>query len=454
MGKPHRVLLAVVGLVCVIAIAGGVLLRPPAARDVDAPTADSATLHDATLTGVAQVDTEAGAGLAQDTQTLKITAVLADGREVAMEMVDETGNMFSVGQRVRVAEAVGPDGEASFYVNDIQRSRPLLILFALFLLAVLAFGRWQGARALVGLALTLGVVAAFVVPAVLAGRDPVLVALSAAVLIMVVTLYLTHGVQPKTTAAVIGTLAALGVTAGLSWLFIQLTSLTGLSSEEARMASLQVGGLSLQGLLLAGIIIGALGVLDDVTMAQASTVFALRRTDPRAGFTTLFSEGMSVGRDHVAATINTLFLAYVGASLPLLILFSGSPDPLPVILSSEIVAVEIVRTLVGSIGLMASVPATTALAAWLARATVGATTSRGDDIAADDEIAADDAIGTPDERRRTRAHRGSDAHDGPGPFNGSSETGVELEWERRLRSSYGLDRAHRPVAEPDDRHSR
>jgi hypothetical protein len=148
-------------------------------------------------------------------------------------------------------------------------------------------------------------------------------------------------------------------------------------------------------------------------MAQASTVFALRRTSPQAGFRTLFSGGMSVGRDHVAATINTLFLAYAGVSLPLLILFSSSPDPFPIIASSEIVAVEIVRTLVGSIGLMASVPVTTALAAWLAH-------SR------DDIIALDDADG--------------DATTDAPSLSDLGAPGGDLEWEHRLRESYGLHR--------------
>jgi uncharacterized membrane protein len=252
------------------------------------------------------------------------------------------------------------------------------------------------------------------------------VALSAAVVIMAVTLYLTHGVRAKTTAAVMGTLIALALTVGLSWAFIELASLTGLSDEEARLASVSVGGLSLRGLLLAGIIIGTLGVLDDVTMAQSSTVFELRRADPQAGFGRLFGGAMAVGRDHVAATINTLFLAYAGASLPLLILFSSSPDPLPVIASSEVVAVEIVRTLVGSIGLMASVPVTTALASWLAR-------DRDDQVPLD--MTDDDP---PRRRRRTR-----DEIDAPSPFNDDEG---ELEWEQRLRSSYGLRDGGRAAA--------
>jgi uncharacterized membrane protein len=244
---------------------------------------------------------------------------------------------------------------------------------------------------------------------------------------MAVTLYLTHGFRPKTTAAVVGTLGALGVTVALSWLFIQFASLTGLASEEARLANVQVGGLSLRGLLLAGIIIGALGVLDDVTMAQSSAVFEFRAADPLAGGSQLYSRAMTVGRDHVAATINTLFLAYAGASLPLLILFSSSPDPLNVIASSEVVAIEIVRTLVGSIGLMVSVPLTTILAAWLARPSEHGAAPRAEPTDAH----------LPPQRVRVP---GEDAFADAKPFSAGDE--AESDWERRLRDSYGLDRLH------------
>jgi uncharacterized membrane protein len=422
----------VVAAACVAAVLGAVLLWPPATPEVDSGVDPNVTLRDATLTAIESAGTADDAGLAPGSEALRITARLADGRSVSFDMIDETGDTFSVGQEVRVAEAEGPDGGVTYYINDIRRGRPLAILAAIFLAAVVVFGRWQGVRALLGLALTLGVVILFVVPAVLAGGDPVAVALCAAVAIMVVTLYLTHGVRPKTTAAVVGTLLALTVTVGLSWLFIELTALTGLADEDARMASLAVGGLSLRGLLLAGIIVGALGVLDDVTMAQSSTVFELRRADPRASTGTLFSGAMRVGRDHVGATINTLFLAYAGASLPLLILFSGSPDPLPLIASSEVVAVEIVRTLVGSIGLMASVPLTTALAAWLA----GGATDEAVDVDAELHEPRRDA-------RRTRGRNRPDAANDP-PFAGVAADDGDLEWERRLRESYGLQRPHVP----------
>jgi uncharacterized membrane protein len=427
MRRAHQALLVVVVAACVAAVVGVVLLWPSNAEQADVTTVpDGVTLRSAELTGITELDDADDPGLAPGARVLEMTARLDEGRAVTFEMVDETGDLFAVGQRVRIAEAEGPDGGVVYYVNDIERDRPLLLLTLVFLVAVLVFGRWQGLRALVGLGITLAVVVLFIVPAVLDGGDPVVVALSAAVVIMAVTLYLTHGVRPKTTAAVLGTLIALAVTVGLSWLFIELASLSGLADEEARLASVSSGGLSLRGLLLAGIIIGALGVLDDVTMAQASTVFELRRADRHADFGSLFAGAMAVGRDHVAATINTLFLAYAGASLPLLILFSTSPDPLPVIASSELVAVEIVRTLVGSIGLMVSVPVTTALAAWLAR-------DRGTDRRRSDDP--DHHYAPPTPERVDGA-----AESEPSPF---VEDDAEQAWERRLRDSYGIRGGHR-----------
>src|SRR5699024_6995009 len=150
----------------------------------------------------------------------------------------------------------------------------------------------------------------------------------------------SHGFNPKTTAAVVGTAVALVITGLLAWGFANAASLTGYTSEEARLLSLEVGGLNLQGLLLAGIILGGLGVLDDVTMSQSSTVFALRRASSEAGFKELFTNALAVGRDHVAATVNTLFLAYAGASLPLLILFVIGGQTWGEVITSELVAVE------------------------------------------------------------------------------------------------------------------
>ena len=231
---------------------------------------------------------------------------------------------------------------------------------------MVAFGRWQGVRSLLGLGLSFVVIVSFVVPAILHGHSPVLVAVTGAMAIMLISLYLSHGVGPKTTAAVVGTALALGLTAALAIAFVAAASLTGLASEEAQNANYAVGGLSLRGLLLAGIIIGGLGVLDDVTMSQASLVDELHHANPTAGMAALVTGALRVGRDHIAATVNTLFLAYAGAALPLLILFVTGQDSLGTVATTEIVAVEVVRALCGSVGLIAAVPLTTVLAALLA----------------------------------------------------------------------------------------
>jgi uncharacterized membrane protein len=274
--------------------------------------------------------------------------------------------MFRAGQRVQLAVPEQPGQPPTYYIQDLERGRPILVLAALFIGAVVAFGRWQGIRSLVGLGLSFLVIVGFVVPSILRGHSPVLVAVTGAMAIMLLSLYLSHGIGPKTTAAVVGTALALGLTAALAIVFVAAASLTGLASEEALGASYAVGGLSLRGLLLAGIIIGGLGVLDDVTMSQASLVTELHHANPTAGMATLVAGALRVGRDHIAATVNTLFLAYAGAALPLLIVFVTGTDSLSTVATTEIVAVEIVRALCGSVGLIAAVPLTTVLAALVA----------------------------------------------------------------------------------------
>ena len=188
-------------------------------------------------------------------------------------------------------------------------------------------------------------------------------ALVAAVVIAVAALYLTHGVNDMTTVALLGTFAALAVTAVLAALFTDLAHFTGFGSEDAfylRFASAQI---DVRGLILAGIIIGSLGVLDDVTVTQASAVWQLHEANPGYSVRQLYSAAITIGRDHIASTVNTLVLAYAGASLPLLLLFAGAGRSLSEVAVGELVAVEVVRTLVGSIGLVATVPLTTALAA-------------------------------------------------------------------------------------------
>jgi uncharacterized membrane protein len=361
-------MLAVVGVIALAVLASAVALWPRGelARPAAAGQPVSTQLVSATLTKVDHVGCPEAEPGVPGSVCIKVTARLAGGRQVSFDTTDPTGGMFRAGQRVRLAMAEQPGQPPYYNIQDLERGRPMLALAALFVLAVVAFGRWQGIRSLLGLGLSFVVIVGFVVPAILRGHSPVLVAVTGAMAIMLVSLYLSHGTGPKTTAAVVGTALALGLTAVLAIAFVAASSLTGLASDEAQNANFVVGGLSLRGLLLAGIIIGGLGVLDDVTMSQASLVVELHQANPAAGFATLVGSALRVGRDHIAATVNTLFLAYAGAALPLLILFVTGQDSLGTVATTELVAVEVVRALCGSVGLIAAVPLTTVLAALVA----------------------------------------------------------------------------------------
>jgi uncharacterized membrane protein len=249
---------------------------------------------------------------------------------------------------------------------DYERRQPMLWLLAGFVGVVLAFGRLRGALSLAGLAASIGVVLLFLIPAILDGRPPLLVALTGSLTVMLVTLLVTHGIGPKSVAAALGTAASLLLTALLAILFTRLAKVTGFSSDEAMLLQGSTDGLSIQGLVIAGMVIAALGVLDDVTVSQASAVLALRRTDPTLPFRRLYREAIDIGRDHVAATVNTLVLAYVGASLPILLVFAVGDTPFADAINGDAISETIVGTLVGSIGLIVAVPLTTAVAAALA----------------------------------------------------------------------------------------
>jgi uncharacterized membrane protein len=289
-----------------------------------------------------------------------------EGQVVDIEVLPEGYPEFRSGDRVELQRTQIPDQDVSYFITDFQRLPVLAMLLVLFVAAVLLIGRWNGARALLGVALSLFIVIRFIVPAILAGRSPALVALVGATAVMIVTLYLAHGINEMTTSAVIGTSAALIPTVLLGMLFIEQGKVTGFASEEAALARFAVEGLDLQGLVLAGLIIAALGVLDDVTVSQASTVFAIHDADRTQSWRVLFARGMKVGRDHMVSVVNTLILVYAGASLALLVLFSTGGLPMMEIVNSEIVAEEIIKTLVGSLGLISAVPITTGLAAIVA----------------------------------------------------------------------------------------
>jgi uncharacterized membrane protein len=367
----YRLLSVLVALLAAGTVAGAVLLWPGRApgRSPNAGQQDPTKLVEARLTRAVAVPCRADEQVAGDAVCKDLEAERADnGQRVRLRGIDWTGDLLRAGRAVRLAVLEQPGQPASYALRDLGRGRSMVVLAALFVAVVVAFGRWQGVRSLVALGISAVVIVGFIVPAILAGRSPVPVALVGAMAIMLAALYLSHGPGPKTTAAVAGTALALGLTAAISAAFVELTSLTGLASEEAQNANFELGGVSMRGLLLAGVIVGGLGVLDDVTVSQASLVFELARANPALRAAELVRAALRVGRDHVAATVNTIFLAYAGAALPLLVLFFTVQQPLGTVITSEVVAVEIVRSLCGSIGLIAAVPLTTLLAAALVRA--------------------------------------------------------------------------------------
>jgi uncharacterized membrane protein len=240
-------------------------------------------------------------------------------------------------------------------------------LVALFAAAVLLLGRWRGLASLVALGFSFLVLVVYLFPAILTGGDPVIVGVLAASVIMFGVLYLTHGVSAQTSSAVLGTVLSLALIGVLGTAFAAATQLTGLDEDTANLIRVLGHGVDARGLLLAGMIIGALGVLDDVTVTQTSAVWELRRANPALGAQALYAAAVRIGRDHISSAVNTLALAYAGAALPVLLALALSGQSFGTLVTAQNVAQEVVRTLVGSIGLVAAVPITTAIAAVVAR---------------------------------------------------------------------------------------
>ena len=269
---------------------------------------------------------------------------------------------LEAGDRVLVNRS-SVHGEDTYSIVDYDRESSLWVFAVAFALLVVAVARWQGVWSLAGMAASLLVILRFIIPGIVAGHDPVIISILGAMVIMASSLFLSHGINRKTGTALVGTTLSLALTAGLAILAVDVARLSGLADEQSAVLNiLTSGGINPEGLLLAGIIIGALGVLDDVTVAQASAVQELKAANPLLQGRDLFRRAMNVGRDHIASTVNTLFLAYAGAALPLLILLSLQTEPTRILVSREFLATEVFRTIVGSIGIVASVPVTTALA--------------------------------------------------------------------------------------------
>jgi uncharacterized membrane protein len=279
-----------------------------------------------------------------------------------------SGNVYlQPGDEILVTLGKRPDGVITAYFAEHVRTSPLLWLLAAFVLAILVISRWKGFRSLLSMAFSLFVIIRYIIPHILAGEDPVQVSIIGSAILLAVTLYLTYGWTLKTHAAVLSMILVLLLTGALAYAFVVFTRLTGAGDENALfLIQMLDSSINLRGLLLGGMIIGALGVLDDLVTTQASAIFELHAANPGLGFRGLYSAAMRIGQDHVAATVNTLVLAYAGASLPMLLMFSLGRGDFGYLVNFSFIAEEIVRTLVGSLGLVAAVPLTTAIAAGMA----------------------------------------------------------------------------------------
>jgi uncharacterized membrane protein len=297
--------------------------------------------------------------------TFRILGGPDEGERASVEFTGGTAlDTVEEGSTIVVARNPNAPPEVRYSFVDHERRPVLFVLAVVFAVAVILLGRLRGVTALIGLVATFLIILEFLLPSILSGRSPTVAAAFGASAIAYVALYLAHGFGPMTTIALLGTLSSLVLTVALGTIFVGLAEFSGLASEEAFLVNLGAGDVDLSGLVLAGVIIGALGAIDDMTVTQASAVSELAATKPGTTRGALFRTGLRIGRDHVSSTVNTLFLAYVGASLPLLLLFVLTDQSALFVANREIVATEIARTLIGSVGLVASVPLTTWLAAY------------------------------------------------------------------------------------------
>lgn len=360
------VMIPLVGLT----VAALVLLWPDRPEQLDEGRGGG-VFYDGRVTAVAERECDESERTAGFTRCGDVTVRVAEGPDAGQEVVTRMpagpgAPRVAVGHEVVLHAGFDPaDPEVARYdIADHQRGQPLLWMVGLFALAIVAFGRWRGLGSLAGLAACFTLLLTFVLPGIIGGQPPLLVGVVGAATVMFVIMYLVHGVSVRTSVAVLGTLAALVVTGVLGYLGSVVVHLTGFlgSSEELTLFTMYPD-LDLRGVLLAGIIIGSLGVLDDVTVSQAATVGEIARANPRLSRLQLYLAGARVGRAHVASVVNTLVLAYAGASLPLLLLVVASGVGAGDALTAQPIAQEVVRSVVATVGLVAAVPITTGLAA-------------------------------------------------------------------------------------------
>ena len=300
----------------------------------------------------------------------KLELFVTKGSFEDKKIIIESGNLpianlqkYKVGNRVIVSYGKDFEGNDFFYITDYIRRGSLFWLFAVFVVLVALVAKWRGLTSLLGMTISFFIIFSFILPRISAGSDPIQTTIIGSFFIIPITFYFSHGFNKKTTVAVIGTVIALIITGILAGFFVESAKLTGFASEEAGFLQvIKQGSINIKGLLLAGIIIGVLGVLDDITVSQSAIVLQLKKANPKLKFEELYKRAMDVGQDHIASMVNTLILVYTGAALPLLLLFIDNPRPFSEVINYEIIADDIVRMLVGSIGLILAVPITTFIA--------------------------------------------------------------------------------------------
>lgn len=295
-------------------------------------------------------------GLTESFQEL--TVVIREGERSGeiLSLENDSSIMLSVGSRFYL-HRLPPieDSPELWSVGEPDRAGVLMILLGLFVVTALFTAGKAGARALIALAISFAAIIWGLLPLLYAGWPPAVTALLIGTLILAISMFITHGVNKGTVVALVGSVVALGVAAVVAHLAVLSASLTGFVSDEAVFLNFATDGtLNLPGLLLGGVLVGIIGVLNDVSVSQVHTVLALQEANPRMSKMHLWKKAMKVGQEHLGAVINTLPLAYAGASLPLLLLFSASPAPFSFIVNREIFTAEIIRALAGSIGLMLS----------------------------------------------------------------------------------------------------
>lgn len=307
-------------------------------------------------------------------QNLKLKGLEGDyiDKEIVFEGIGNlevlSAQNYDVGDKVLMAHSTSPSGEDFYYIVEVVRTSSIWYLLALFVAILLIVGRWKGFRSLIVLAFTFFIIISFIIPKILAGANPLMITILGSLLILLVIIYVTEGIRTKSHLAVASIFFSLVITIFISWLFVNLAQLTGAASEDILfLFNIEGATINLKGLLLAGIIIGALGVLDDAVISQISTAKEIASSNLSYRFKEIFAKTYRVGVSHIASMTNTLFLAYAGVSLPLLILFISGESPfnsIVQIINTELIATEIIRTLSGTIGLIFSVPVATFLASW------------------------------------------------------------------------------------------